>query len=164
MKSTRWAAAGTMTAALGLALTFAAGAHAGPKGKGGTPAERVERIFTKADANRDGFLTADEVDQRKWRRVSRADADADAKVSKAELTSAMEARRAKAAEHFAKRDKNGDGAVSKAEVNERAWSRLSRADANADGKVTRAEFAKAREDGKLRGKRRGPGKAHGRHE
>jgi hypothetical protein len=42
---------------------------------------------------------------------------------------------------MAKKDTNKDGAIEQNEVPERAWARISVADANKDGKVDAAELA-----------------------
>jgi hypothetical protein len=55
--------------------------------------------------------------------------------------------------HFKKADKNNDGFLTKDEVGEKRWTRISVADANKDAKVSQAEMQQARKDGKLgRGK------------
>jgi len=54
---------------------------------------------------------------------------------------------------FQKQDTNGDGFLTKAEVGDKKWARISVADANKDAKVSQAEMQQARKDGKLgRGK------------
>lgn len=65
---------------------------------------------------------------------------------------------------FAKADKNGDGYLTRDEVGEKRWSRISVADANKDKKVSKAELEKARKSGKLhkkgkRDQRKGKGRA-----
>ena len=54
-----------------------------------------------------------------------------------------------AQERFKKADKNGDGFLTKDEVGEKHWAHIQVADANKDGKVSLAELAQARADGKL---------------
>lgn len=44
-------------------------------------------------------------------------------------------------EMLEKSDKDKDGAISKSEVDEKAWARIGRADADKDGKVTEKEYA-----------------------
>jgi hypothetical protein len=51
--------------------------------------------------------------------------------------------------HFKKADKNNDGFLTKDEVGEKRWARISVADANKDAKVSQAEMQQARKDGKL---------------
>jgi len=54
-----------------------------------------------------------------------------------------------AQERFKKADKNGDGFLTAAEVGEKRWAHIQVADANKDGKISLAELAQARADGKL---------------
>ncbi len=51
------------------------------------------RLFERADANKDGVLTQDELDQRRWQRLSIADADRDGALTREELRAAWEARK-----------------------------------------------------------------------
>ena len=55
----------------------------------------------------------------------------------------------RAAEHFAKADKNNDGFLTKDEVGDRRWEHIKVADTNNDGKVSLAEMQQAHKDGKL---------------
>jgi hypothetical protein len=92
-----------LTAAVGLLLAGATAAVAAPGGKAKDhQAERMEARqakkgdrgehkgarFAKADKNGDGFLTRDEVGEKRWQHISKADANKDQKVSKAELEQA----------------------------------------------------------------------------
>jgi len=58
-------------------------------------------------------------------------------------------RKAHAEERFKKADKNGDGFLTRDEVGEQRWARIAVADYNQDGKISLAELAQARADGKL---------------
>ena len=61
--------------------------HGGACAGGGDPpstAERVESAFERADTNEDAVLTADEVSERIWDRLSAADTDENG-VSQEEL-------------------------------------------------------------------------------
>ncbi len=60
----------------------------GGGGRGGTPAESIARM----DANGDGKLTADEVPEFVWSRMSAADANGDGSIDEAELTKSRETR------------------------------------------------------------------------
>ena len=67
---------------------------------------------------------------------------------------------AKAAEHFAKMDANGDGVLDQADREARRAQRFDRIDANSDGAISRDEFAakhrghrEGADDGERRGKR-----------
>jgi Ca2+-binding EF-hand superfamily protein len=65
--------------------------HCDGKQGASTPEERAQRQaerFQKADKNGDGFLTADEVGEKRWAHIKVADANGDGKVSKAELEQA----------------------------------------------------------------------------
>jgi hypothetical protein len=87
---------------LGAATVAAAkGGRDGARGKGSemcegkekasTPAERAQRQaerFQKADKNHDGFLTKDEVGDKRWEHMSVADANGDGKLTKAEIAQA----------------------------------------------------------------------------
>ena len=54
-----------------------------------------------------------------------------------------------AADRFKKADKNGDGFLTQDEVGEKRWAHIQVADANKDGKISMAELAQARADGKI---------------
>jgi hypothetical protein len=53
-------------------------------------AKMHEKRFAEDDTNNDGFLTEDEVDARKWKHLSRADANADDKLTLEEIQQAIE--------------------------------------------------------------------------
>ena len=57
------------------------------KGKGHGGHDKGAR-FKKADKNNDGFLTKDEVGDKRWTRIQVADANKDNKVSQAEMQQA----------------------------------------------------------------------------
>lgn len=75
-----------VAATAGFALAFPATALACGDGKG----KNKEARFQKADKNGDGFLTQTEVGEKRWQKISVADTNKDAKVSKAELTQAYQ--------------------------------------------------------------------------
>jgi hypothetical protein len=60
----------------------------GPAGNCDKAHQDPGKRFEAADKNKDGFLTKDEVGERKWARISVADSNKDGKVSKAELDKA----------------------------------------------------------------------------
>lgn len=111
----------------------------------GGQAERiahVDAMFRMLDADRDGRITAAEVDARRKARFAAADADGDAKLSLAEFDAmrrAMETERM-----FARLDVDADGFVGDAEVAAREPRMLNRLDADNDGVVTRDEALTAR--------------------
>jgi Ca2+-binding EF-hand superfamily protein len=121
----------------------------------------IATLFAKLDANKDGKLTAADVQGKTGKQakmatalIARADANKDKVVTRAEfdtLTGKIKARLEKAAESngpgdrlFAHADANKDGRVSLAEMQQDALSRFDRVDANKDGKVTPAERKQAR--------------------
>ena len=60
---------------------------------------RIDRLFSRVDANEDGVLTIDEVSENHWTRLSEADADDNDEVSRDELLAHIQARfEARAAE------------------------------------------------------------------
>ena len=52
----------------------------------------VDRVFKSYDANEDSLLTQDEVSQRRWERLSGADANEDSAVSGEEMTTHLRVR------------------------------------------------------------------------
>jgi Ca2+-binding EF-hand superfamily protein len=105
-----------------------------------------ERFLQKLDANKDGKVQVSELPERMQKWLGKADTNADGVISADEMKAHGEAKRA---EHFAKRDKNSDGAIDATEAGEH-WEHLKVADADGNGSVTRAEMDKAAADGKLR--------------
>jgi hypothetical protein len=77
-----FAAAAFGTSALALADAPAKGQCDGHHGDG------KGAMFQKADKNNDGFLTKDEVGDKRWERIKVADANNDGKVSHPELQQA----------------------------------------------------------------------------
>ena len=84
--------------------------------------DRVDRIFARYDADESGSLTADDVSERSWTRLSAADADGDEAVTPEELNAHMTAqaeeraaeREARAAEAAAEAEAGGDEAGAEA--------------------------------------------------
>lgn len=127
---------------------------------GGDPAKFIERF----DKNGDGKLETSELPDKLRERMADVDADKDGFITVEELRAAHQKR---AEQGFARMDKNGDGALSADEVDERRWEFIKVADADGDGKVTFIELSEARASGKLSPPERGPGRggpgAHGPH-
>jgi len=63
------------------------GEHGGKQSAGDRAQHAAER-FKKADKNSDGFLTQDEVGEKRWAHIQVADANKDGKISQAELEQA----------------------------------------------------------------------------
>jgi hypothetical protein len=83
-----FATAGFTTSALALAEPPQAAPQCDGHGKGKGDGKGHGGLFKKADKNRDGFLTKDEVGDQRWERIKVADANNDSKVSKDELKQA----------------------------------------------------------------------------
>ncbi|MEO2014770.1 MAG: hypothetical protein ABGZ53_10405, partial [Fuerstiella sp.] len=118
-------------------------------------------VFARLDLNEDGQLTADEVSEEVWAKLSQADANEDGAVTLEELRAARQehehrVRRPHPAEVFARLDLNEDGQLTADEVTEEVWAKLSRADANEDGAVTLQELRAAREEHEHRVRRPHP--------
>jgi hypothetical protein len=71
-------------------------------------------------------------------RGMRADTNGDGAISRAELTSSLDAR-------FARMDVNGDGQLSKADRDAKKAERFAKMDSNGDGELTQAEMTAARD-------------------
>jgi Ca2+-binding EF-hand superfamily protein len=133
-----------------------------PAGRGGGRPSATT-IFAQFDKNKDGKLTKDEVPSQMWDRLAAADSDGDGSVSKREFEKMIGSRRGgppvgagkgrgmppgasggppRPERILRQFDKNKDSKLTKDEVPEELWQRLSQADADGDGAVTVDEFAK----------------------
>jgi len=120
---------------------------------------KLEQRFKEADTNGDGVLTRDEAAKMPGleKHFDRLDANKDGKITLDEMRAAQERAHggagmkhergehaAKFEERFKAADKDGDGALSKAEVEAAKMPRLAkdfdRIDADKDGKITREEL------------------------
>jgi Ca2+-binding EF-hand superfamily protein len=128
----------------------------GPGAPGGPDA-----FFKMMDKDTDGKITSSEAGER-WERLGKADKDGDGGVSREELAAVMKAAAGAGAgpggpggpggrpnpqEFFAKMDKDGNGGITEDEAPAEVWSRMSKADANSDGKVTPEEMRTAKGGG-----------------
>jgi len=124
--------------------------------------EKMQKFMGKADANADGVITVEELkageEKMRAEHLAKVDTDHDGKVSPEEHKAAFEKF---AQERFAKMDKNNDGALTKDEVGDKRWQRLSVADADKSGSVTRDEIKTAVAAGTLKFPHHGPGHGHG---
>ena len=94
---------------------------------------RGERHFNRLDANEDGFITADEVSDSIWERLSSADANDDGQISQEELTEYAESRPSAVFRHL---DDNDDGQITEDEVGSFAWRFLVMLDVDDSGSIT----------------------------
>lgn len=101
---------------------------------------RGAKHFTQKDANNDGSLDRDEVPRMPQAVFDRLDTDKNGLLSQSELAN----RRGQTLEEKTKRfehiDANGDGQVSKAEIIEHVKERFKELDLNGDGVVDREEL------------------------
>ena len=89
-------ALGGLISSLAFADSAANGTDARPQcsgdhGKNQSAEERAQHAaehFKKSDKNNDGFLTQDEVGEKRWAHIQVADANKDGKISQAELQQA----------------------------------------------------------------------------
>lgn len=147
MKRTTLAMITALVASVAAIGTGAAIAHGkdGDKhgGKGRHHEKMVERMFERMDTDKDGSISKAEFDAAKKARFTRADANGDGKISLEEMTTEAQERAAKHAErHFAKLDKDGDGAVTAEEMEEARpghGDMFAKLDKNEDGMISREE-------------------------
>jgi Ca2+-binding EF-hand superfamily protein len=106
----------------------------------------LKRRFERLDTNRDGKLTADELPAERRDAILRADADKDGAVSFDEFATGPRQFRARRVEvEFKALDADGDGKLTKAEIDAARGKPmlLLIADADKDGAVTKEELARA---------------------
>lgn len=142
------------------------GGPGGPGGRGGDPNAMIDR-FMEQDANGDGKLTIDEVDERMGRMLQGADTNQDGAIDRAELEAAMQNMRGGPgfgggrpggpgvgmgsgfgpmgdADSMTKQvmaaDQNGDGVISANELNPQMARTMQGADTNGDGTLDPKEI------------------------
>lgn len=107
---------------------------------------RLKKRFEALDTNRDGKLAADELGERRGRFILRADADKDGAVTFAEFSERSRQFVVRRVEvEFKALDANGDGKLTKAEVDAARGKSLLFliADKDHDGVVTKEDLAKS---------------------
>ena len=157
MKTSKLFGAAALLGTLGIAIVSPALADRGP-GQGGMQGF----IFDQLDADKDGKVTAAEMEASRTARVTAADANGDGLMSAEELAAMhladMSVRAsAMAAEMVTRMDTNGDGLLSAAEMAARPGpaQMFDRIDADGDGALTREEAdAAAEKMAERRGDRR----------
>ena len=126
-------------------LGLAAGTSIAEDGKG-------MRMFDRADANGDGYISFDEFEI-PGRRANRADLDGDGQLTREEINEHASSRGDdmvdRANEHFSNMDLNGDDVVTQEEAREAAFTRL---DQDQDGYLSMEEMKQMK---RRHGKRQG---------
>ena len=116
------------------------GGHHGGGHGAGHGGKRGEMLFRTFDADKDGTITAAEIDAETERRLSGNDANGDGALSLEEFQGVwMEMLRNRMVDAFQRFDDDGDGVITKAEVDEKTSWMMSRMDRDGDGKITREE-------------------------
>lgn len=112
------------------------------------------QMFAKLDKDGDGRVLISELEGRHAKHLAKADLDNDGVLTLSELQAAHAKRgeemKAHHEEMFAKADKNSDGKLAESEVPAPMWQHLKSADADGDGLLSKAELQAAHESGKLR--------------
>lgn len=115
------------------------GGHFG--GHGGPGGHRAEMLFRTFDTDKDGAITAVEVNAETDRRLKTNDADNDGALSLKEFEGVwLEVLRNKMVDSFQRMDEDGDGLITKAEIDEKTSWMLTFMDRNEDGQITRKEI------------------------
>ncbi|MEM9734579.1 MAG: EF-hand domain-containing protein [Pseudomonadota bacterium] len=109
-------------------------------------ADKRAQIIKRLDTNGDGKLSIAETVTRASMRFERADQNKDGAITVEEITATMQRRRS---ERFARRvmrrlDVNGDGKVTKEEMESRARKRFARMDADDSGFLEQDEMRRSR--------------------
>ncbi len=98
--------------------------------------------FERLDANNDGSLSSEEFLAGATGRFDKADANSDGVLTEDELVERIMRRKAerRAARMMKRMDYNGDGKVTKDEIESRAKKRFALMDGNDDGKIEKSEM------------------------
>lgn len=103
-------------------------------------ARRRARIFSRIDADRDGFISPAERRASLKRWFARMDADGDGQLTRREFIEARRRLRGGPARRFGRLDANRDGAISFNELLDRRADQMQLIDRDKDGRVSRREF------------------------
>jgi EF hand len=106
----------------------------GPRGEGGHAMFRT--MFTAADADADGSVTAEELAAFRAAKVAAADANADGALSLDEFQTVwLEAMQPRMVDAFQHLDADGDASITAAEVDDLVANVMDRMDRNGDGVI-----------------------------
>jgi Ca2+-binding EF-hand superfamily protein len=137
----------------------------------GGPRDGMFLNFDEIDADKDGKITAAELEAHRAARFAAADANKDGSLSAEELVAMHEAARAerqlaRSTDMIARFDANGDGLLSADEMPQPGEGKgmFDRIDTDKDGAISKAEADAAKEqmrEGRGHGKGHGKGHGHG---
>lgn len=103
-------------------------------------ARRRARIFSRIDADGDGFISPAEREASLKRWFARMDADRNGQLTRREFIEARQRLRGGPARRFERLDANRDGAISFNELLDRRAGQMQALDRDKDGRVSRSEF------------------------
>ena len=107
---------------------------------GGPRGEMFRTILTEVDADKDGAITQAEVDAFRQAKVAGADANSDGGLSIDEFdTVYRELTRSNMVRAFQRLDTDGDGTITKAEMDNRFGNIVKFMDRNDDGKLSKED-------------------------
>lgn len=138
--------AGLVAATLGLGATFAIAHADGDRygkmgGSGGHRGQAVQQMFKQFDSNRDGTITAEEMDAKIASTLTDNDGDKDGSLNLAEFENVwMTYTRFKMVDMFQRIDEDGDGQITEVELADKKTAMMDRADRNGDGQITKSEL------------------------
>ena len=107
--------------------------------------QRIEKMFEKYDANKDGGLSKDELPGRMSERFEKMDTDKDGLISQKEAHAAHKRMKEMHMANFMMElDTDSDGELSEAEVTAFVQGKFRKADKDGNGKLTMEEISEAR--------------------
>ena len=107
--------------------------------------DRASRFLAKADVNGDGSISSAEALQMRLDRFDRSDANNDGALTLAEFqAAAKKPKPGRLEKRFGKLDRDGNGVISRSEVESSAAIRFARMDADGNGALTLDELKTAR--------------------
>lgn len=120
---------------------IASGGFGGHHGEHGGHGGRGDMLFKFFDTDKDGAITAAEIDAETQRRLTAHDANGDSALSLEEFQGVwMEMLRNRMVDTFQRFDDDGDGRITKAEIDQKTAWMMARMDRDEDGKITRKEL------------------------
>ena len=157
MNKSRWLIPG-MALLLASPLLLAAGQKGGSK----LDANGFPPHLSAIDTNKDGKLSAEEINAAEDARIAKLDANGDGEVTAEEFKAHREARRQERSQkRMARLDTNGDGVVSTDELKAQGHERMMKLDTNGDGTISADEMREHHQG--MRGDKRGERGEHRRH-